>query len=211
MTFQKLYDTLKGEERETNKMQLIWCLLSSFYLYVFQASLCPSSGEQECALPHMVFCTVSDGCGCVELGRKLCELWRSLFDYKFDNKHQISCILLVSLSSAYQYVQLHTMKLCGRKPYQHRRRQYLTCRVSVNVFSTSANLSAFQAGTMILPRLSDGPSSLWQANSRTWRSWTKQLCHYWQRSSAFQGRSALHVSASYTGGVQNLITVRTLT
>jgi hypothetical protein len=34
------------------------------------ASLCPSSGEQECALPHMVFCTGCDGCGCVELGRK---------------------------------------------------------------------------------------------------------------------------------------------
>ena len=38
---------------------------------MFRASLCPSSGEQECALPHMVFCTGSDGCGCVELGRKL--------------------------------------------------------------------------------------------------------------------------------------------
>ena len=25
------------------------------------ASLCPSSGEQECALPHMVFCTVTRG------------------------------------------------------------------------------------------------------------------------------------------------------
>ena len=36
-------------------MQLIWCLLSNFYLNMFRASLCPSSGEQECALPHMVF------------------------------------------------------------------------------------------------------------------------------------------------------------
>jgi len=26
---------------------------------MFQASLIPSSGEQECALPHMVFCTGS--------------------------------------------------------------------------------------------------------------------------------------------------------
>ena len=59
------------------KMQLIWYLLSNFYLNMFRASSCPSSGEQECALPHTVFCTVSDGCGCVELGRKL---WRSLFD-----------------------------------------------------------------------------------------------------------------------------------
>ena len=57
----------------------------------------PSSGEQECALPHMVFCTGCDGCGCVELGRELCALRRLLFD----NKHQISCILLISLSSPY--------------------------------------------------------------------------------------------------------------
>ena len=70
----------RERERETNKMQLIWCILSNFYLNMFRASLYPSSGEQECALTHMVFCTVSDGCGCVELGRKLCALWRSLFD-----------------------------------------------------------------------------------------------------------------------------------
>jgi len=30
-------------ERETNKMQLIWYLLSNFYLNMFRASLCPSS------------------------------------------------------------------------------------------------------------------------------------------------------------------------
>ena len=48
----------------------------------------------------MVFCTGCDGCGCVELGRELCALWKLLFD-KFDNKQQISCILLVSLSSPY--------------------------------------------------------------------------------------------------------------
>ena len=35
----------QGEERETNKMQLIWCLLSNFYLNMFLESLCPSSGE----------------------------------------------------------------------------------------------------------------------------------------------------------------------
>ena len=39
---------------------------------MFRVPLCPSSGEQECALPHMVFCTGCDGCGCVELGRELC-------------------------------------------------------------------------------------------------------------------------------------------
>jgi len=35
----------KGEEIETNKMQLIWYLLSN-YLNMFRASLCPASGEQ---------------------------------------------------------------------------------------------------------------------------------------------------------------------
>jgi len=37
-----------GEEGEINKMQLIWCLLSNFYLSMFRVSLCPSSGEQDC-------------------------------------------------------------------------------------------------------------------------------------------------------------------
>ena len=46
-------------------MQLIWCLLWNFYLNMFRASLCPSSGEQECTLPHVVFCTA---------------LWKLLFD-----------------------------------------------------------------------------------------------------------------------------------
>jgi len=55
-------------ERETNKMQLIWCL-SNFYLHMFRASLCPSSGEQECVLPHVVFCTVTRG-------EQNCELWQ---------------------------------------------------------------------------------------------------------------------------------------
>jgi len=32
----------------------------------------PIIRRTRCALPLMVFCTVSDGCGCVELGRKLC-------------------------------------------------------------------------------------------------------------------------------------------
>ena len=48
---------------------------------MFRASLCPSSGEQECALPHMVFCTGCDCCSCVELGRELCALSKLLFDY----------------------------------------------------------------------------------------------------------------------------------
>jgi len=56
-------------------MQLIRCLLSNFYLDIFRASLCPSSGEQDRVLLHMVFALVVlivVGCGCVELRRELC-------------------------------------------------------------------------------------------------------------------------------------------
>jgi len=35
---------------------------------MFRASLCPSSGEKDRVLLHVVFCTVCAGCGCVELG-----------------------------------------------------------------------------------------------------------------------------------------------
>jgi len=38
---------------------------------MFQATLCPLSGEQDRVLPHMVFSSGCAGCGCVELGRKL--------------------------------------------------------------------------------------------------------------------------------------------
>jgi len=38
---------------------------------MFQASLCPSSEEQDCMLPHMVFCTGCAGRGRVELTRSL--------------------------------------------------------------------------------------------------------------------------------------------
>ena len=64
----------RSEEREANKMQLIRCLLSNFYLNMFWASLCPSSGEQDRVLPHAVFCTGCAGCGCVELRHELCAL-----------------------------------------------------------------------------------------------------------------------------------------
>ena len=57
-----------------------YCSNSNFYLNMFLASLCSSSGEHECALPHMVFFTGCDGCGCVELGRDLCSLWKLLFE-----------------------------------------------------------------------------------------------------------------------------------
>ena len=41
---------------------------------MFRASLCPSSGEQDRVLLHVVFCSGCTGCGCVELGRELCAL-----------------------------------------------------------------------------------------------------------------------------------------
>ena len=41
---------------------------------MFQASLCPSLGGKDCVLLHVVFCTGCAGCGCVELGHKLCAL-----------------------------------------------------------------------------------------------------------------------------------------
>jgi len=46
-----------GEERETNKMQLTWCLSSDFYHNMFRAASCPSSGEQDRVLPHAGLCT----------------------------------------------------------------------------------------------------------------------------------------------------------
>jgi len=46
---------------------------------MFWVPLCPSSGEQECVLPHMVFCTGCAGCGCVEMCHKLCALFESNF------------------------------------------------------------------------------------------------------------------------------------
>ena len=48
-------------------MQLIRCLLSNFYPNMFRASLCPSSGEQERVLLHMVFCTDCVGCSNIKL------------------------------------------------------------------------------------------------------------------------------------------------
>jgi len=53
-------------------MQLIRCLLSNFYLNMFRATLCPSSGDKDRVLLHMVFCSGCSGCGCVQLGSKLC-------------------------------------------------------------------------------------------------------------------------------------------
>ena len=69
---------------------------------MFRASLCPSSGEHECALSHMVFCTGCDGCGCVELGCELCALWKVLFD---SNPH----IVLSALRTGRFYPQGHSV------------------------------------------------------------------------------------------------------
>jgi len=127
-------------------MQLIqYFFLSNFCLNMFGASLCPSLGEQDRVLPHMVFCTGFAGCGCAELGRKvcaLCEIYcshsahssrpsstqpqpakpvqnticgnilscypddghndaRNMSRKTLNNKRQINCILLLSLSSPY--------------------------------------------------------------------------------------------------------------
>jgi len=106
-------------------MQLILCLLSNLYLNTFRASLCPSSGEQDRVLLHMVFCNGCASCDCVELcahsstqsqlaqplQNTICSNTRScspddghndarnVLRYKFDNKQRISCISLFYLSS----------------------------------------------------------------------------------------------------------------
>jgi len=71
----------QGEERETNKMQLIRCLLSNGYFNMFRASLCPSSGEEDVYYriwySALVVLAVV-GCGCVELRRELCALCRTV-------------------------------------------------------------------------------------------------------------------------------------
>ena len=72
----------RNQQDATNLMFII-----KLYLNMFWASFCPSSGEQEFALPHMVFCTGCDGCGCVELGRELCELCKS--NSNFHSAHSL--------------------------------------------------------------------------------------------------------------------------
>jgi len=53
-------------------MQLILSSLSIVYLNMFLGSLRPTSGEEDCVQPHMVFSTGCAGRGCVQLGRKPC-------------------------------------------------------------------------------------------------------------------------------------------
>ena len=53
----------QGRERETKNIQWTDALLSIVYLNMFRALLCPSLGEQDCVLPHMVFSTGCAGRG----------------------------------------------------------------------------------------------------------------------------------------------------
>jgi len=54
---------------------------------MFQASLCPSLGEQDRELPHMVFCTGCAVCGLVELRREPCALCESYWNSNFHIVH----------------------------------------------------------------------------------------------------------------------------
>ena len=47
------------ERNQQDATNLIFVI--KLYLNIFRALLCPSSGEQECALPHMVSCSVTRG------------------------------------------------------------------------------------------------------------------------------------------------------
>ena len=77
-------------------MQLIRCLLSHFYLNMFRASLCPSSGEQGLVLLHMVFCAGCAGCvvcswvvGCVKVSVRLRASRTETRTYKEINKYSL--------------------------------------------------------------------------------------------------------------------------
>jgi len=102
-------------------MQSIRCLLSNFYLNMFRASLCPSSGEQDRVLLYMVSCTGCVGCQpqpAQPVQNTICSSKspcsddghndaRNMLRQKFDNKLLIGCISLVSLSSHYILISLH--------------------------------------------------------------------------------------------------------
>jgi len=60
---------------------------------MFRASLCPSSGEQDRVLPHMVFCTGCADCGwlwlCGAASWAVCTVWKLLFDSNFHTVHTV--------------------------------------------------------------------------------------------------------------------------
>ena len=58
-------------KRESQQEATNLTFISVVYRNMFRGSLRPSSGEQDCVLPHMVFCTGCASCGRVEMGRKL--------------------------------------------------------------------------------------------------------------------------------------------
>jgi len=96
-----------GEERETNNMQLIRCLLSNLLSQQVSGIIMP-------IIRRTGVCTAAYGvlhwlwwlwlCGAgtravlLMMGIMIPE---TCWDKRFDNKHRISCILLVSLSSPY--------------------------------------------------------------------------------------------------------------
>jgi len=89
-------------------MQLTRCLLSNFCHKTFRASLCPSSGEQDRVLLHMVLYTSCAGCGCVELGRKLCVLCESN-----SNLHTVHTAYDPALHNHSQHNLCRTPTICG--------------------------------------------------------------------------------------------------
>jgi len=83
---------------------------------MFRASLCPSSGEQDRVLLHVVFCTGCAGCGCVELGRKLCALCEAYL-------HTVHTVHTAYCSNS----NLHTVHTAN-DPAPHNLNQYNQCR-----------------------------------------------------------------------------------
>jgi hypothetical protein len=70
-------------------MQLIGGLLSTVYLNMFLATLCPSSGEKDCEMPHVV---LNAGCACrgrAEQGRELSALTESCFSKNHTIAHPV--------------------------------------------------------------------------------------------------------------------------
>ena len=143
----------QSEERATNKIQLIRCLLSNFYLNMFRSSLCPSSGDQDGLLLHMVFCSVT------RRGKTIRRESRSVYGshvlrfppscspddghndarnmlrQKFDNKHLISCILLVALSSLYVHdARSQQPKICTQRLKKSNKMQQYPDNLAVNKY-----------------------------------------------------------------------------
>jgi len=99
---------------------------------MFRASLYPSSGEQDRVLLHVVFCTGCAGCGCVELGHKLCALcensvrcttWRLLFGELCEGYCSVHCVKVTVRCTVWRlllgalcegYCSVHCVKVTAR-------------------------------------------------------------------------------------------------